>query len=119
MIGAVVVVGLYASALARVVVSHDWGDRTAERLFALTAIVACLWYFVTLMQPPSVSDGPWKRWTNKRIGALIVLAVFLVAGIARQVMTEWGDSTGVYLTQTAAIAGMLFEIVGWTPSRPR
>ncbi len=119
MIGAVVVVGLYATALARLMVGNDWGDRTVGRLLALTTIVACLWFFVTLMQPPAVSPAPWKRWTKKRIVALIVVSGFLAPGIARQIGTELGDPMGLFLTQTAAIAAMLFEIVGWTPSRRR
>ncbi|MFI5779840.1 hypothetical protein [Nocardia sp. NPDC051570] len=121
-VAALVFVGLYLTALTRLVVSRDWGDLTATRLFGLADVVAALLALVTIGLTTVATDGPRKRWTKRRTVVVLVVSGLFLVGIIRSIIstgTVWADPMGQLFMQTAGFAFMLFLIIGWIPLEHR
>ncbi|MFD5180157.1 hypothetical protein ACFWM1_30410 [Nocardia sp. NPDC058379] len=121
---AVVVVGLYLAATVRLIVSGNWNDLAAEKLFGLTGVIAALLWLVAVAATESAPGAPGttqKRWTTSRIVAASVVAALVVGGAFRMILTrDLGDPIAGLLNQTAVISVALLFLLGGLPvHRPR
>ncbi|MFE9581565.1 hypothetical protein ACFYO1_34675 [Nocardia sp. NPDC006044] len=120
-VAAVVIIGLYIVALARLAVSADWGDLTASRLFGLTGVVAGLLCLISLGQEMGVAVGPRRRRTKRRRAVALLVAALALAGIITSIIrtgTVFADPAGQLMMQTAAIGTLLIAVTE-KPSRDR
>ncbi|CAM4066192.1 hypothetical protein NONI108955_06970 [Nocardia ninae] len=107
--------------LTRLVVSEDWGDLTATRLFGITLLVASLLVLVSVGLETGAVDGPRKRWTIRRPVASLIVVALILAGLATSIVrtgTVWSDPLGQLFMQTAVIGLMVFLIID-EPGRVR
>lgn len=118
---AVVVVGLYAAAAVRMVVSGDWNDPAAKKLFSLTLVAASLLLLIAVATAGSIRASASagvrkKRWSIRTIvAAVIVVSLYIGAPGWLIVIWDFGDPIARLLNRTVTIALVVLYLVDWLP----
>ncbi len=120
-IAAMVLGGLYVGALVRLIVSADWNDVVATRMFGLSVVGSGALYLLASATSGSVAISRESRWSPRsmpKVAGAVVIIALVVGGIARWIVSgDLGDPLAKLLVQTGAIAGILLSILGWLPRR--
>ncbi|MFE5478569.1 hypothetical protein ACFQ9R_22895 [Nocardia sp. NPDC056541] len=113
------VAGLYLAAMIRLIVSQDWNDVAAARMFGLATAIASLLFlaaFATAGNPATSARDPQKRWTERRTVVAVIVAILVLAGVSRMVLSsDLGDPAARLLTQTGIVAFLLSAVIGRLP----
>ncbi|MFD3458516.1 hypothetical protein ACFWVM_02315 [Nocardia fluminea] len=114
-----VVAGLYLAAMIWLILSEDWNDVAAARMFGLAIGIAGLLFFAALVtagNAPTSAREPQRRWTKRRTVVAVIVASSVLAGVSRMILSgDLGDPAARLLAQTGIVAFLLAVVVGWLP----
>ncbi|WP_189027627.1 hypothetical protein [Nocardia rhizosphaerihabitans] len=114
-------VGLYAAAAVRLIVSGDWNDPAAKKLFSLTLVAAGLLLLIGVATAGSIpawaSAGVrQKRWSIRTIVATIIVVSLFIGGPGWFIVIgDFGDPIARLLNHTVTITLVVLYLIDWLP----
>ncbi|MFB7875549.1 hypothetical protein ACFC06_09865 [Nocardia sp. NPDC056064] len=120
-VAAVVLAFLYLGTVVRLIVSADWHDLAATKLFGLVTAVTAVVFVAASLTAGQAADSPGSRWQlwpmRGKVGAVLVAAL-VAGGVVRWILAgDLADPLARLLAQTGVVTAMLLALLGWLPLR--